>query len=140
MNPVGKWKVKEVISFNENFEMVWKTIDELAASASEDDDNSVSVYQNSITVFNESHDEIKKEEKMMPIPEGATAEELEDVEIRDGMAVIDTKQWKNEDGKNLYNSEIQGEVLGEEVSPWIEIKEVGDMIELESIRLARIEE
>ena len=136
MNPVGKWKVKEVISFNENFEMVWKTIDELAASASEDDDNSVSVYQNSITVFNYNG----TVETIMPIPEGATAEELEDVEIRDGMAVIDTKQWKNEDGKNLYNSEIQGEVLGEEVSPWIEIKEVGDMIELESIRLARIEE
>ncbi|MCI5578827.1 MAG: hypothetical protein MR364_04905 [Oscillospiraceae bacterium] len=136
MNPVGKWKVKEVISFNENFEMVWKTIDELAASASEDDDNSVSVYQNSITVFNDNG----TVETIMPIPEGATAEELEDVEIRDGMAVIDTKQWKNEDGKNLYNSEIQGEVLGEEVSPWIEIKEVGDMIELESIRLARIEE
>ena len=136
MNPVGKWKVKEVISFNENFEMVWKTIDELAASASEDDDNSVSVYQNSITVFNDNG----TVETIMLIPEGATAEELEDVEIRDGMAVIDTKQWKNEDGKNLYNSEIQGEVLGEEVSPWIEIKEVGDMIELESIRLARIEE
>lgn len=136
MNPVGKWKVKEVISFNENFEMVWKTIDELAASASEDDDNSVSVYQNSITVFNDNG----TVETIMPIPEGATAEELEDVEIRDGTAVIDTKQWKNEDGKNLYNSEIQGEVLGEEVSPWIEIKEVGDMIELESIRLARIEE
>ena len=136
MNPVGKWKVKEVISFNENFEMVWKTIDELAASASEDDDNSVSVYQNSITVFNDNG----TVETIMPIPEGATAEELEDVEIRDGMAVIDTKQWKNEDGKNLYNSEIQGEVLGEEVSPWIEIKEVGDMIDLESIRLARIEE
>ena len=136
MNPVVKWKVKEVISFNENFEMVWKTIDELAASASEDDDNSVSVYQNSITVFNDNG----TVETIMPIPEGATAEELEDVEIRDGMAVIDTKQWKNEDGKNLYNSEIQGEVLGEEVSPWIEIKEVGDMIELESIRLARIEE
>ena len=136
MNPVGKWKVKEVISFNENFEMVWKTIDELAASASEDDDNSVSVYQNSITVFYDNG----SVETIMPIPEGATAEELEDVEIRDGMAVIDTKQWKNEDGKNLYNSEIQGEVLGEEVSPWIEIKEVGDMIELESIRLARIEE
>ncbi len=136
MNPVGKWKVKEVISFNENFEMVWKTIDELAASASEDDDNSVSVYQNSITVFNDNG----TVETIMPIPEGATAEELEDVEIRDGMAVIDTKQWKNEDGKNLYNSEIQGEFLGEEVSPWIEIKEVGDMIELESIRLARIEE
>ena len=136
MNPVGKWKVKEVISFNENFEMVWKTIDELAASASEDDDNSVSVYQNSITVFNDNG----TVDTIMPIPEGATAEELEDVEVRDGMAVIDTKQWKNEDGKNLYNSEIQGEVLGEEVSPWIEIKEVGDMIELESIRLARFEE
>ena len=89
-----------------------------------------------ITVFNDNG----TVETIMPIPEGATAEELEDVEIRDGMAVIDTKQWKNEDGKNLYNSEIQGEVLGEEVSPWIEIKEVGDMIELESIRLARIEE
>lgn len=136
MNPVGKWKVKEVISFNENFEMVWKTIDELAASASEDDDNSVSVYQNSITVFNDNG----TVDTIMPIPEGATAEELEDVEVRDGMAVIDTKQWKNEDGKILYNSEIHGEVLGEEVSPWIEIKEVGDMIELESIRLARFEE
>ena len=88
MNPVGKWKVKEVISFNENFEMVWKTIDDLAASASEDDDNSVSVYQNSITVFNDNG----TVETIMPIPEGATAEELEDVEIRDGMAVIDTKQ------------------------------------------------
>ena len=63
----------------------------------------------------------------------------EEVTLRDGMVVISTNSWKTEDGKNYYNTGIQGEVLGEEVSPWQEIVEVGDMIEFSMVRYARAE-
>ena len=82
-------------------------------------------------------------ETLMPVPEDFTQEQraqLEDegIKIRDGMAVVSVEQWKCEDGKNLYNIGISGEVLGEEVSSWTEINEVGDMIELALMRLERI--
>lgn len=138
MNLIGKWKVKEVLSFSPEKGMEWITVDEIVKAA--DDPESIAMYRDTVTVFNEDG----TVETFMHLPEGCTQEQIdaaiaEGTVIRDGMIVMETKQWKTEDGKNLYNTENQGEILGEEVSPWVEIKEVGDMIEIELLRYVRAE-
>ena len=138
MNLIGKWKVKEVLSFSPEKGMEWITVDEIVKAA--DDPESIAMYRDTVTVFNEDG----TVETFMHLPEGFTQEQIdaaiaEGTVIRDGMIVMETKQWKTEDGKNLYNTENQGEILGEEVSPWVEIKEVGDMIEIELLRFVRAE-
>lgn len=138
MELIGKWKVREVMSFDLDSGMVWKTLDQLAASENADED-SIDKYRKTVMAFNGDG----TVETLMPVPEDFTQEQraqLEDegIKIRDGMAVVSTEQWKCEDGKNLYNTGISGEVLGEEVSSWTEINEVGDMIELALMRLERI--
>lgn len=44
----------------------------------------------------------------------------------DGFAVIDSTAWKEEDGKFFFDSKIEGEILGEEVDPFTEIKVTED--------------
>ena len=80
----------------------------------------------------------------MTLPADCTQEQIEEViaegkEIRDGMMVLDCKEWKTEDGKTLFNGGTGGEVLGEEVSPWIELQEVDGLIEVEFVRYGRAE-
>ena len=53
--------------------------------------------------------------------------------------IVDQKAWKEENGKFYHDSGIHGEVLGEEVSPWMEITETDDGIELMLYRLVRDE-
>lgn len=136
MNLIGKWKTKEILRFSAENGMEWKTLDELAAMG--EDEDSLSPYRNSLIVFNEDG----TMETLMPVPEDFTKEQIDALiaegnEVRNGMAVIDKKKWKTEDGKNLCNSDVEGEIFGEEVSPWAEIKEVDDMIEIEFVRYGR---
>lgn len=53
--------------------------------------------------------------------------------------LLETYPIKVEDGKLLYDSGEKGEALGEEVSPWREIKETADGIEFAWYRLVKIE-
>ena len=139
MNLIGKWKVKEVLYFTAENGMEWKTIDELAEAGVEED--TLAIYRKSVTVFTEDG----AVDTMMPFStEDYTQEQIDEaiaegIVIRDGMAVIGTKEWKIENGKNLYNTGNEGEIFGEKVSPWIEIKEVDDMIEIEVMRFIRVE-
>lgn len=138
MNLIGKWKVKEVLHFSLENGMEWKTLEELEALG--EDEDSLSMYRNSVMIFHENG----TAENLMTLPADFTQEQIEEViaegkEIRDGMMVIDCKEWKTEDGKNLYSTGNEGEVLGEEVSPWVELQEVDDMIELQFLRYARAE-
>lgn len=136
MNLIGKWKVKEVLHFSLENGMEWKTVEELEAQGVDEDD--ISTYRNSFMIFHENG----TAESLMALPADCTQEQIEAAiaeghEIRDGMMVLDCKEWKTEDGKNLYNTGNTGEVLGEEVSPWVELQEVDDMIELQFLRYAR---
>lgn len=138
MNLIGKWKVKEVLRFTVENGMEWKTVEELAAAGAEEQE--LAPYRDSITIFTEDG----LVETLMSFPAEYTQEQIdgavaEGMKIRDGMAVIGTTEWKREDGKNLYNTGHEGEIFGEGVSPWIEIKEIGDMIELEALRYVRAE-
>ena len=54
--------------------------------------------------------------------------------------IVEEHPWKEEDGKYYYDSGIQGEVLGEPVSSWMEIQETEDGIEWMIYRLVKAEE
>lgn len=115
-----------------------KTVDEIAASGGDED--MISTFRNTVMVFKEDG----TAETQMRLPEDITQEQIdaaieEGTKILDGWAVISTEEWKTKDGKNLYNTGREGEVLGEEVSPWVEIKEIGDMIEIDVLCYVRAE-
>lgn len=138
MNLIGKWKVKEVLRFSPENGMEWKTLEEIEALG--EDEDTLSMYRNSVMIFHENG----TAETLMHLPADCTQEQVEAViaeghEIHDGMMVLDSKEWKTEDGKNLYNTGNEGEILGEEVSPWVELQEVDDMIELQFLRYTRAE-
>ena len=81
-----------------------------------------------------------------PLPEGVSQEEIDaalaagQLRLKDGMMVMDQKQWRNEDGKVFTNTGAEGEVLGEKIGPWEELKMLdGDKIEMMLYRLKRAE-
>ena len=138
MNPIGKWKIREVMHFTLEDGMAWRTPDELAAL--DVDEDSVRMYRTSVLIFNEDG----TAKTLTPLTEGATKEQIdaaiaEGMEITDGMMVTGKNEWKSEDGKVLYKTGTVGEVFGEEVSPWIELNEVDGAIEIELLRYERAE-
>ncbi len=138
MNLIGKWKVKQVLRFSPENGMEWKTPEEMEAMGEDEDE--IADYRNSVMIFNENG----TAESLMILPADCTQEQIDEViaegnEIRDGMIVLDRKEWKAEDGKFLYNTGIKGEIFGEEASPWVELKEIDGMIELQFIRYGRAE-
>ena len=60
-----------------------------------------------------------------------------ELELCGDMIILERKRWKEEDGKLLYDTGVKGEVLGEAVSPWVEVKFADDMMELPMMRLIR---
>ena len=47
MNLIGKWKVKEVLSFSPEKGMEWITVDEIVKAA--DDPESIAMYRDTVT-------------------------------------------------------------------------------------------
>lgn len=65
---------------------------------------------------------------LQPVTEelAATAQE-EDLTIReDGFVVVESTTWKERDGKFFFDSQIEGEILGETVDPFMEIEVTSD--------------
>ena len=60
-----------------------------------------------------------------------------EMELYDGYLVYEKHPWKEEDGKVLFDSGMKGEVFGEAVSPWVEIKGSDDELFLFSYKLVR---
>lgn len=60
---------------------------------------------------------------LMSVPEEfVEAARSEDVVFRDGMGIMDTTAWKEQDGKFFYDTKIEGEVLEKAVDSFAEIK------------------
>ena len=82
---------------------------------------------------------------LSPIPEDLSQEELDEVvenceyELYEGYIKLAEYSWKTENGKNYLDTRIKGEVLGEEVSPWIEIPVINGKIEIMTFRIAKAE-
>ncbi|MGN0657735.1 MAG: hypothetical protein ACI4KR_13185 [Ruminiclostridium sp.] len=126
INLVGKWQISETIGFDLEKGMFWRTLDE--AEAAGEDENTLKIQRFGVTVFYEDG----TMETLVPLDKlGVTEEMLEALKeegktIKDGMVVLEMKQWKTEEEKNYINSGITGEIVDEEVSPWAEIVEVDD--------------
>ena len=140
-NLIGKWKIAEMMSFNEEKGCVeWaKTEDLLARDPTDKDMNLIGRMQ---IVFAEDGTITL----LTPIPEGASQEEVDAavksgaITLKDGMMLMGENHWKVEDGKNMADTGLEGEVLDEHVGPWEELKEVeGGMIEMSLYRIVRME-
>lgn len=141
MNLIGTWSIVESMQFNEETERFeWVKVSDILAQ--EDVDEDMVMLLNAIAIFEEDGNLIF----LSPLPDGISQEEIDEavaageVELRDGKMVTQQNHWKTEDGKNLADTGAEGEVLGEEVGPWEEIKEIDDnTIEMTMFRLRKAE-
>ncbi len=125
MNVVGLWKIKKAVQFDAaTMKMVEKDVDAIIADSSIPDDEKKMLYAKFL--FTEDG-WIKT---LFPIPEDIPKEELDEMlesgEMElygDSFLVIEKKGWKEEDGKLKFDTGTKGEVMGEAVDPWAEIKE-----------------
>ena len=135
---IGKWRVAEMLWYNEKKEdFEWLKIDDFMALP--DLDKEYAQAAQAIMEFDDN-----KIYMLVPIPEDVTQEEIDEavksgeLELRNGMMYAECFDWKIENGKAYFDSQEEAEVLGEKISPWHEIEEVGDMIEFMTYRFTKM--
>ena len=141
INLLGKWKLVEVMDFNEEkgcFE--WTKTEDLLLR--DDVDKDMLLIGKMRMVFTE--DGVLT--MLTPIPEGTSQEEMDaavksgEVTLKDGMIFMGENHWKVENGKYMADSNDGREVDGEKVNPWEEIQVIDDQtIELRMFRLKKAE-
>lgn len=139
MNLIGKWNIVESMQFDDQKGcMAWVKVEDTLSQ--EDVDRETAMLLKSIVQFEEDGNLVF----LTPLPEGASQEEIDEavtageITLREGMMLTQQNQWKVENGKNMADTGVEGEVLGEKVGPWEEIKEVdGNTIELMMYRLRK---
>lgn len=135
----GKWNIVESMQFNdEKGCMEWAKVEDILAK--EDVDREIAMLIKSIVLFEEDGNLVF----LTPLPEGVSQAEVDaavaagKIKLRDGMMLTQQNHWKVENGKNMADTGAEGEVLGEKVGPWEEIKEVDEnTIELMFYRLRK---
>lgn len=140
MDLIGKWQVVEVMQFDEEKGMIWTKVSDLLAR--EDADEEALMLAKTIFLFEENGSLTM----LSPLPEDVSQEEIDEavaageISLRDGQMVTGENHWKLEDGKLFADTGAEGEVLGEKVGPWEEIKQVDDhTIENMMFRLQKVE-
>ena len=119
MNLIGKWKIKEFRIPTLDGVQVF-TPDTLPESEEYMD---YAQMARTLTEFTPDG----RMDTLVPVPEELLEQvQNEGMEIRDGFAVIKSSAWKEQDGKFFFDSEIEGEILGETVDPFMEIKVLPD--------------
>lgn len=139
MNLTGTWKVKEAFSFDEDGGK-WLSFQEYMENENLNDE--IKSFLSARFVF----DPDGSFKMVMAIPETVPQEEIDraaaagEIRLFDSRSMIaEEHPWKEEDGKYYYDSGIQGEVMGEPVSSWMEIQETEDGIEWMIYRLVKVE-
>ena len=135
MNIIGTWKVAEV---QDILNKTWRTAEDITADAAAPD------YLKEGIAYRYNFTEDGQMQVLFPIPAGTPQEQI-DAALASGelklfdekTMVLEAKEWKEEDGKLLFNSGAKGEVLGETVSPWIELVPVSDLLEMTTYRLKK---
>ena len=138
-NVTGKWRIAEAMQFNEEkCQMEWTGIETILAK--EDQDKDTIMLLNTLVIFQEDG----TIDFLCPLPEGVSQAEIDaaivagKLRLKDGLMVMDQKHWKEENGKIMADTGAEGEVFGEKVGPWEELKVVdGDKVELMMYRLMR---
>ena len=141
MNLVGKWRIAEMLNFNvEKGCMEWAKVEDLLSR--DDADKDMFLMGRMQVVFAEDGTITL----LTPIPDGASQEEVDvavksgEITLKDGMLFMGENHWKVEDGTNMADTGLEGEVLCEKVGPWEELKEVGDgMLQMALYHIARME-
>lgn len=142
MEFIGKWRIDEALSFttsDDGVKQEWRKVADILA------DESVEEGDKKMLRAEVSFKEDGRVQWCLPVPEDFPKEELDELVAsgeftlaEDGKIVIEEKQWKLEDGKLMYDTGIKGEVFGEEVSSWTELKEENGLMEIMVYRLARV--
>lgn len=139
MSLVGRWKLVEAIRFNENFEPEWAPIEEILA----DDDlepEDIAMYS-AVMDFKEDGRVLN----LAPIPENLSQEEIDEavkngeMELYDGYMLLSENRWKTENGKYYFDTNVKGEILGEEISSWAEISVIDGKMEIMTSRVVKVE-
>ena len=138
-NLTGKWVVADTMQFNdETCKVEWVSVEKILTK--DDLDKDMIMLLKTIVVFQEDG----AIDFLCPLPEGVSQAEIDaaiaagKLKLKDGMMVMDQKHWKEENGKIMADTGAEGEVFGEKVGPWEELKEVdGDMIEMMMYRLKK---
>lgn len=138
-NLLGKWVVAETMQFNdETCKVEWVSVEKILAK--DDQDKDTIMLLKTIVVFQEDG----AIDFLCPLPEGVSQAEIDaalaagKLKLQDGMMVMDQKHWKEENGKIMADTGAEGEVFGEKVGPWEELKVVdGDMVEMMMYRLKK---
>jgi len=138
MDLIGIWKCVEMNVFDpKTCSIIWKTTEEINA-----DPELRESIGNAFEFVDINADGTVK--WIMAIPEDVPQEEIDEalasgelVKYDDNHFAVDIKPWKIVDGVFKYDSGMKGEVLGEAIDPWQEVKIDGDIIELGMFRFAR---
>lgn len=135
MNIIGQWKVSAILSGIDGT-LKWVTKEE----AEQIENFDFSMFD-TITEFRPDGTVCD----LLRIPQDMSQDEIDNAvaagyELADDFLVAGKHAWKEEDGKILYNTNINGEILGEELSPWAEIAEDadGNITLMEILRLTRV--
>lgn len=140
-NLLGKWIIAEILQFNdETCKVEWVSAEKILAK-DELDKDTIMLFK-TIVVFLEDG----AIDFLCPLPEGVSQAEIDaalaagKLKLKDGLMVMDQKHWKEENGKIMADTGAEGEVFGEKVGPWEELKVVGgDMVEMMMYRLKKAE-
>ena len=127
MKFAGLWKIKAAEQFDAAaLKLVEKPVEDILADESLDDGEKKMLHAK----FLFTEDGWVK--TLFPIPEDMPKEEIDEMlasgefELFENSLVIEKKAVKEEDGVVKFDSGTKGEVMGEAVDPWVEIKENDD--------------
>lgn len=119
MNIIGKWKLKGFKTPTENgleLHMLADASEEMLVELEETLDMLIEFCEDH--TFNWLYE---ANEKYL-----ALAEESGAVKRDDGYIVAFTGEWEEKDGKILYDSGAEGEILGEQIDPFVELEFTDD--------------
>ena len=119
MSFTGKWKIKSLATFDPEVGFKKLTVDEILAMPEGEDKEEFMKMVNVMVNITDT-----KLSMLAPIP----ADQLEEAKAAgvvvtdDGFGVMEEYDLKVENGAYYYKTSVTGEVMGEEIDPWQELK------------------
>ena len=124
MNIIGQWKLKKMMSFDEDFNLILAPIEELIKK---EPYNEQPFMVDAIYEFTPDG----KMEMSVPVPDDA--QDLcgdEECEIKNGRLILESKVWKEENGVYMVDSGGHREIFGEELSTWDKVEINGNIAKM----------